>query len=173
VQDLGSIFGFWTFTISLHVHGGDLCIYVDLLIGRLFFVMFHTSQRECKSLKKNVIYFGNLRKNCTMSNICTAFLQFVMIVWYNGVLNFFSLHALRSWEDWTQFNKIFLFFNNHINYTKRGLSFAYIFYSIVKKIIIILRYLLLHNVFLSQFLVIRSLWNRPTRPESRNNYPQL
>ena len=41
----------------LHDPGGDLCIFLDLLMGPSFFSIFHTSYRECKSLKKNVHTF--------------------------------------------------------------------------------------------------------------------
>jgi hypothetical protein len=49
VQDLGSNLGFSTITILLHDPGGDLCIFLELLIGPSFekrsflFVMFHIS----------------------------------------------------------------------------------------------------------------------------------
>jgi hypothetical protein len=43
VQDLGSSLGFRTVTILLLDPGGYLCIFLDLLIGSSFFVMFHTS----------------------------------------------------------------------------------------------------------------------------------
>jgi hypothetical protein len=43
--------GFLNSSILLRDPGGDLCIFIDLLIGPSFFVMFHTPLRECNSLK--------------------------------------------------------------------------------------------------------------------------
>ena len=65
--------------------------------------------------------------------------------------------------------KLFDFLNNHVISTKRDTSVAYT-YCILRKNHNCLTLFLLHNIYLSQFLVTLSLRNRTTQPNSRNNY---
>ena len=108
-----------------------LFVYMIVLLGPSFYVMFHTSYRDCK-LKEN--HFGNLGKNCGMSNNCKAFLKLDMMVLSNCNFKLVSSHALTAREGRTQFFQLVWFFNNHVNYMKRGTYVVYIFCSIVRKI---------------------------------------
>ena len=143
------------------------------IIMSFIFVIFIFHRENVRVWRNIVVHFGILGKPCTMSNICTAFLKLDMIVWSNCVFNFVSLHALNSREHRKKFLSTCLIYNNHVNYMKRGASVTYIYYSIVGEIHNYLNVFLLHNIYLSLFLVIRSLRNKPTRPKSRNNYPNL
>jgi len=149
-------------------------MYISRPINRFFiFLMFHTSSRECKLWRKKFIHFGNVGKNWTMSNICTAFRKLHMIVWSKCYLNFVSLRALSAREHRTQLlSTCLIFFSNRVISTKCGATVAYIYFSIGRKNLNYLTFWL-RNICVSQFLVIRSLGNRPTRPNSRNNYPQM
>ena len=145
-------------------------MYISLTIIRSFiFVIFVHHRENVKVWRNIVVYFGILGKPCTMSYICTAFLKLDMIVWSNFDFSFVSLHALTTREQRIQFLSTCLIYNNHVNSTKRGASVTYIYYSIVGEIHNYLNLFLLHNIYLSQFLVIRSLLNKPTRTKSINN----
>ena len=93
-----------------HDPGGDSCICVDLFIV-LHYLQWFIHHRENVNFEEKCSYiFCNLCKTCTMSSICTAFLKLDMIMWSDGDLNFFSLHALtRSRTPNTIFVNLFDF----------------------------------------------------------------